>query len=178
VRAIRAKQITETYTPTSTELVDMYGEAVYKFCRKMAYSKEEADDLFQETFLKAIEDLPKIGKSPKGFLFSTAIYIWKSWKRKHARRNKLAPSSPLDEKITSDTDIEDDYTQQEDVNIVRKLVEALPEKYKMPTILYYNAELSISDIATALKLPAGTVKSRLHKARKLIEKGLVKYGYK
>jgi len=158
----------------------MYAEAVYNFCRSMAYSKEEADDLFQETYLKAMENMSKIKESPKGFLFATAVYIWKDWKRKHARRNKLAPEASLDEgeKMTSNTNIEGDFVQQEDIRIVRELVDALPEKYKIPTLLFYNAELGVSDIASALNLPAGTVKSRLHKARKLVEKGLVKNGYK
>ena len=76
LRAIKINQATQSYTPTSSELVDMYGEAVYKFCRSMAYSMEEADDLFQETYLKAIESLPKIKESPQGFLLATAIYIY------------------------------------------------------------------------------------------------------
>ena len=41
-------------------LVDSYSEAVYKFCRSLTYSKEDADDLLQETFLKVLEQLPKI----------------------------------------------------------------------------------------------------------------------
>jgi len=158
----------------------MYGDTVYKFCRSLAFSKEEADDLFQETFLSAIENAHKISASPQGFLLSTALYIWKGWKRKHARRNKVAPATPLDDAmaIKSDTDIEGDYSQQEEFAIVRKLVEALPEKFRVPTILYYSVELDLTEISQALGIPVGTVKSRLHKARKLVEKGLVKNGYR
>jgi len=158
------------------ELADKHGQQVYKFCRSLTYTKEDADDLFQETYLKVFEYLPK--PIPEGFLFSTALYIWKSWKRKYARRNKLAPAVPLDEITASDMDIEEDFAQQEDIRLVRECVEALPEKYKIPTILFYTAELGVSEIASALKLPVGTVKSRLHKARKLVEEGLVKNGYK
>jgi len=162
---------------SSNELVNFHSEAVYKLCRSLTFSKEDADDLFQETFLKAFEHLQKTNENPQGFLFSTAIYIWKSWKRKYARRNRLAPVTALDENTVCDTDIEKDFTQQEDVHLIRRLVDALPEKFKIPTILYYSAELGVSDIAATLKLPVGTVKSRLHKARKLIEEGLVKNGY-
>jgi len=56
-------------------------------------------------------------------------------------------------------------------------VEALPEKFKIPVILYYTIEMNVSDIALTLKLPAGTVKSRLFKARKLIKKGLGEVQY-
>lgn len=69
--------------------------------------------------------------------------------------------------------MEDSFIAQEETSIVRELVEALHEKYKIPTILYYTIEMSVPEIASSLKLPVGTVKSRLFKARKLIEKGLV-----
>ena len=176
-RAISANQ---NYVPTSTELVDMYGDIVYKFCRSLAFSKEEADDLFQETYLKAIENTHKIKFSPQGFLLSTALYIWKSWKRKHARRNKVAPATHFDDAlaVVSDTDVEGEFSRQEELDFVRDVVDALPEKYRVPIILYYNVELDLAEISQALDIPAGTVKSRLHKARKLVEKGLVKNGYR
>ena len=104
------------------------------------------------------------------------MFIWKSWKRKYARRNRLAPVEPLDEansNIASQVNIEDDFTSQEEIQTVRKLVENLPEKYKIPIILYYTIEMNVADIALTLKLPAGTVKSRLFNARKIIEKGLI-----
>lgn len=161
------------------DLVDMYSSPVYKFCRSLTYSKEDADDLFQETFLSAFEQLPKLSASddPQGFLFSTALYQWKSWKRKYARRNRIAPVEPLNETVSSDVSMEDGFILQEETRMVKGLVEVLPEKFKIPIILYYTVEMSVTDIALTLKLPIGTVKSRLFKARKLIEKGLITSGY-
>ena len=80
----------------TTSLVDDYADVVYKFCRSLTYTKEDADDLFQETFLKTFEHLPKINASdnPKSFLLSTALYLWKSWKRRYARRSRIAPIEP------------------------------------------------------------------------------------
>ncbi len=71
--------------------------------------------------------------------------------------------------------MEDIVIAQEEIHSIRKAVEDLPDKFKIPIILYYTIEMSVSDIASTLKLPAGTVKSRLFKARKLIEKGLVQH---
>ena len=161
------------------DTVDKYGEAVYKFCRSLTYSKEDADDLFQETFLKVFEQVSKINSldNPQSFLFSTVLYLWKSLQRKYARRKRLAPVEPLGEAIMSDTNVEDSILAQEDIRIVRELVDNLPEKLKIPVILYYTVEMSMSEIALTLKIPVGTVKSRLHNARKLIEEGLVKIGY-
>ena len=177
VRTIKVNQATSRYL--YEDLVDEYSDSVYKFCRSLTYSKEDADDLFQETFFRAFEQLAKINASgnPQGFIFSTSLYIWKSWKRKYARRNRLAPATPLDETVASSTNMEDSFIAQEETRIVRELVESLPEKFKIPIILYYTMEMNVSDIALTLKLPSGTVKSRLFKARKLLEKGLVEIHY-
>lgn len=166
------------------DLADKYGGPVYKFCRSLAFSKEDADDLFQETFLKVFEQPLKIKESdnPQSFLFSAALYIWKSWKRKYARRKRLAPVEFLDEttdniakieKIASQTNIEEDFTEREEIQAVRNLVENLPEKLRIPIILYYTAEMNIENIALTLEIPEGTVKSRLFTARKIIKKGLI-----
>ena len=165
------------------DLVDEYGNMIYKFCRSLTYSKEDADDLFQETFLKVLEQLPKINASsnPQSFLFSTALYLWKSLQRKYARRRRLVLIEPLGEIAVSDANdltLEDNIMAQEDIRTVRELVDSLPEKLKVPIILFYTIEMSVSEIASTLEIPDGTVKSRLHTARKLIEEGLVKVGYK
>lgn len=86
---------------------------------------------------------------------------------------KLAPIEPIDENISLGVSVEDNYMEQEEIHFVRKVVKALPDNFKIPIILYYAMDMSVSDIALTLKIPVGTVKSRLFKARKLIEKGLV-----
>lgn len=177
VHTMKVNELTQQYI--FAELVDEYSNSVYKFCRSLTYSKEDADDLFQETFSKAFEQQSKIMSSdnPKGFLFSISLYIWKSWKRKYARRQRLAPAEPLEETISSGESVEDRLMEDEEIRIIRKLIEELPNKFKIPTILYYTVEMSVADISDTLKLPAGTVKSRLFKARKLVEKGLVASHY-
>jgi len=170
---------------SSADLIDIYGDAVYGFCRSLTYSKEDADDLFQETFLKAHERLSKandtntinVWDNPQSFLFSTALYLWKSWKRKYARRNRIAPVIPLDERAVSDIDIEDSFVEREDIRLVRQLVDTLPEKYRIQLIMFYTMEWSVSEMAAILAIPTGTVKSRLYKARKLVEKALERAGH-
>ncbi|MCL2386888.1 MAG: RNA polymerase sigma factor [Defluviitaleaceae bacterium] len=177
LRVIETNERCEPARTITEDLVSEYGEAVYKFCRSLTYTKEDADDLFQETYVKAFGQMAKMKENPQGFLFSTALYLWKSWKRKYARRNRLAPQEQLDDMTASSIDIEGSYVSEEIQRAVRTLVNDLPEKFRIPIVLYYTVELSVSDISSALKIPEGTVKSRLHKARSLIEKGLVKNGY-
>ncbi len=56
--------------------------------------------------------------------------------------------------------------------MVRKAVAALPEKYRLPVLLFYMENLKVAEIAAVLKLPQGTVKSRLFQARKVLQKEL------
>ena len=78
-RTIKAGVAVEEYHFSS--LVDEYGDRLYRFCRNLTYTREDAEDLFQETFSKAFELLPKlaVADSPQSFLFSTALYIWSKW---------------------------------------------------------------------------------------------------
>ena len=168
---------------TAARVVDEYGEVVYKFCRSITRTKEDADDLFQDTFLKVFSQLSKIeiAENQQSFLLSAAAFLWKSQRRKYTRHNRIAPEVEINE--TTDigivsTSMEDDFMTNDEQRIVRDLVEVLPIKLKIPIVMYYANELSIADISALLKLPEGTVKSRLHKARTIIKKGLVSdYGY-
>lgn len=161
---------------TVSELAGEFGGDVYKLCLRLACSREDAEDLFQETFLKAVAQLDKINASgnPKSFLLSIASFTWKSWKRKHARRNRLAPVEPLTEVMQGGALLEERALAEFEAQAVRALVYALPENLRLPTILYYTLEMRIPEVAAVLKLPPGTIKSRLFKARELIRKGLDK----
>ena len=58
--------------------------------------------------------------------------------------------------------------RQVQVQQVRRLVGQLPEQYRLPIQLYYSAGLTVCAIAEVLKIPENTVKSRLHRGKKLI----------
>jgi RNA polymerase sigma-70 factor (ECF subfamily) len=171
---LKTLRATENNPPGFAELVDRHGDSVYKLCRSLTWSKEDADDLFQETFLRSFEQMPKIAAadSPQGFLCQTAIFAWKSQKRKYARRNRIAPSVPMDETAADDRRTEDRLLDQEETRAVRELVDGLPERLRIPVVLHYALDMRLPEIAEALRIPPGTVKSRLFKARNLIKKGL------
>jgi len=185
MRAIRfqTKTKSQSWSLTTHDLVDEYSDLIWRFCRRLTFSKEDAEDLFQDAFLLGFEKLPQVNSSdnPKNYLFSITLYLWKSRKQKYARRNRIAPTLPLteilDEELAGDYDIEYRIMAEEDARLVREVVHTLPEKFKIPIILYYTMEMGISDIADTMSLPIGTVKSRLHKARKMIEKELTRNGY-
>ena len=161
------------------QLVDNFNADVYKLCIRLTFSKEDAEDLFQDTFIKAIEQIGKVNaaENPRAFLFSIAIFLWKSRKRKYARRQSQVQFVPLENDITDATDMIGDMVVREEESLVRRVVESLPDKFRIPVVLHYTGEMNITEIGNAMKIPTGTVKSRLHKARKLIQEELERQGY-
>jgi RNA polymerase sigma-70 factor (ECF subfamily) len=71
--------------------------------------------------------------------------------------------------------VEGDFIRQEEIELVQDLISELPDRLRIPLILYYTLEMKISEIASMLDLPQGTVKSRLHAARHEVKKGFLSY---
>ena len=162
---MRAKEI--------EKCIDEFGTDIYRFCLKLCGDKEDAEDLYQQTL--------DWERNPRALFFSFAHNLWKSGRRKQARRNKLAPCSDFDDEtetvLHSEESIEEDYLQKELITEIRQIIQTLPEKFQVPLILFYLSDCSIEQIAAIIKKPPGTVKSRLFKGRKLIKKGLEDAGY-
>lgn len=167
------------------ELINLHGKAIYGFCHKLVKNDTDTEDLYQETFLKAMELCHRIDKNqnPKAFLISVAIGIWKNNRRKYARRQKIAPTEVLDgdgykEHIFKDGSSPEDVVISNELRVlVQAAADSLNNKLKIPLYMYYTAGMSNEDIASALRIPQGTVKSRLHKARKVLKNILEVSGY-
>lgn len=163
--------------------IDEFGTDIYRFCLKLCMDKSEAEDLYQQTFLKALEMEWTLDweQNPKALFFSLTHNLWKSDRRKQARRNMIAPCSNLDDEaetvLHSDESIEESYLQKELISEVNRIIETLPEKIRIPLTLFYLSNCSVEQISTIIKKPPGTVKSRLFKGRSLIKKRLEEAGY-
>lgn len=163
--------------------VDAFGTDVYRFCLKLCADKADAEDLYQQTFLKALETEWTLDweQNPKALFFSLAYNLWRSDRRKWARRNAIAPCSNYDTETEtvahSGENMEETYLQKELIAEVRQIIRTLPEKFRVPLILYYLSDCSIEQIAMILRKPPGTVKSRLFKGRNLMKKRLEDAGY-
>lgn len=158
--------------------IEDYGKDIYAFCRQLTNCRQEADELYQDTFLKAMELLGKIemSENPKSYLLSIALRLCKNSRRKYVRRKRIADMESLTEE-KQDTDgcsysPEDEVIEKETAGLVRKAVKELPDKYRMPVWLYYMEDLSLEEIVGVLKIPKGTVKSRLYQARKILRNKL------
>lgn len=160
--------------------IDEYGRALYSFCSYLACNRQEAEDLYQDTFLKALElgGLIDREQNPKSYLLSIALRIWKNRKRKYAWRKRIADIRPIEEEKDGNfTESEDGRPEEsllakEEREAVQNAVRRLPERLKTAVLLYYMEELPVKEIARVMRIPAGTVLSRLHQARKSLKKEL------
>lgn len=159
--------------------ISLYGKEIYSFCRQLTNSKQEADELYQDTFLKAVEIIEQIQmeSNPKSYLLSIAMRIWNNKKRKYAWRNRIAGMESFSEEkqkedVCEASSVEERIIAKEQALLLREKIDAMGDKYRIPIYLYYMEELSIQEIAKILRLPKGTVKSRLFKARELLRKEL------
>ena len=162
--------------------IGMYGRDIYSFCCYLTKNRQEADDLYQDSFVQILENrgFPEDEEGAKNMVLSTAVRIWKDKKRKFAWRRRIEEEkyipTVLDDgsAVTKDTPEEEIINSEQDAYI-RRCVDALPEKMRLVVLLYYMENLKIHEIAGVLHVPQGTVKSRLHQAKAILSEKLKDY---
>ncbi|MCM1325270.1 MAG: RNA polymerase sigma factor [Bacteroidales bacterium] len=160
--------------------IDAYGKDIYSFCRHLAPNVQDAEELYQDTWLKVVEKLEIIDAmgNVKSYCLSVALKLWKNKKRKFAWRKRIAGTRDyLDEEgqeyIPDDrAATEEKILEKERDMLVWNAVNTLPEKMKTVVLLYYMQDLNLAQIAKTADIPMGTVKSRLYQARLLLKKKL------
>ena len=132
------------------QLVEQYGDSLYRYCRSITYTLEDAEDLYQQTFLKAFELHKRISlnKNPKAWLMSVATNIWRNHKSSYARHERIAPTISSEEEgvqiedIRSENNVLEQMIKEEEIAQLKKCVDCLPDKQKQVILLFYAGELS------------------------------------
>ena len=160
------------------KIITEYGTDIYSFCVYITGDKDAADDLYQQTFLTVIEkdDLDP-ERNPKSYLLSIAVNLWKNQRRKYLwRRQKVNVVCFGEEEIETVQDpsrsVEDSVLRAAEAEELRKQVQKLPDKMRVVILMHFMEDLSIEEIAEVLKIPEGTVKSRIHQAKRKLKEGL------
>lgn len=163
------------------ELVDKYERAIYFHILKMIRDQDQVEDLVQETFVKAFDNLASYSTT---YAFSTWLYrIATNHTIDYLRKKKLKTLS-IDEPVkTRDGDMQiqlPDENAETDRKIIRKqrqkivqeAIDDLPAKYRRVIQMRHMEEKSYQEIADILELPLGTVKAHIFRARELLYKAL------
>ena len=152
-------------------IVDRYASSVYFFIFRLTGSKEDSEDIAQETFIKAWQKLSKFdtNKNFKTWLFSIAknTAIDKSRKKKSINFSSLNIDEDFDfESSLPDTEpLQDEiFTKKESEENLKEALDKLSDNQRLLIYLHINEELTFEEIAGVLDKPMNTVKSQYGRA--------------
>jgi RNA polymerase sigma-70 factor (ECF subfamily) len=159
-------------------LVHRYEKELYGYLRRYLGDAVLAEDIFQNTFLKVYEKIHQYepGRPVRPWLYTIATHQAVDALRRVNRRSAVSldrkgspgaegdQSSLADLLVSKDQSPQDALSQEEQKQALRMAVEELPELYREVLLLAYYQEMKYKDIAEVLRVPVGTVKSRLHAA--------------
>lgn len=163
------------------QIVRLYADRIYNYVRRMVGNPQDAEDITQEVFLRAYQGLSQFDgrASFSTWLFRIATNLCIDHKRRQSRRVQTIPYHH-DETDEEEGDWEFPDTAQPSAleqlltkelqEVVEQAIDALSPKLKTVLLLYDVEGLSYEQIAEALGIPMGTVKSRLFAAREQIRK--------
>jgi len=163
------------------KLLKKYHDPIAHLITRIIHNREQVEDLTQETFVKAFASLKSFNEE---YAFSTWLYkIATNSSIDFIRKRKLDTFS-IDKPIALE---ESDYTfevpdttyepdkriiQNQRAKLIEEAIDQLPEKYKRVITLRHTEERDYAEIAKMLKLPIGTVKAHIFRARELLNKYL------
>lgn len=168
-----------------TELVDKYERRVFRIARHITGNQEDAEDVLQETFLKAYSHLKSFEGQSKFYTWLVRIAVNEALMK--LRKRKTDRSVSLDEELDTGEDTvvreiavwEDDpeqkFSREELREILDKAVDSLRPAFRTVFVLRDIEDLSTEDTAKALDLSIPAVKSRLLRARLQLREKLTKF---
>jgi RNA polymerase sigma-70 factor, ECF subfamily len=155
-------------------------DALYSFALKLARARDEAEDLVSETVLRAFErwEQYRLGTNIRAWLFTILYHLFVSRKRRiDAREVPESDTGPgrSTRDAVGDADPEAAfYDSFLDDEIVRA-IDSLPDEYRTAVVLSDIEDLRYAEISKILGIPEGTVKSRLFRGRRLLQRKLRGY---
>jgi RNA polymerase sigma-70 factor (ECF subfamily) len=162
-----------------------YGPQLYSAALRMTRNAADAEDVVQETFLKAYRAYHtfQAGTNLKAWLYRILTNTYINRYRKQARRPTEVDFGEVEdlylykrlgsnESPSAARSAEEEVLERFVETDVKAAVEDLPEHFRMPVLLADVEGFSYKEIAEILEIPIGTVMSRLHRGRKALEKAL------
>lgn len=139
---------------------------------KLCRNYNEAEDLYQETWCKVVEKFYLYDESKpfEPWLFAICINAYKN-AYKRAKNKPVAVFSSDEEKewaINSTPNSIPTFNEEHD--FIKQIINEMDEKFRIVIILHYFRNYSVAELSSIIRIPQGTVKSRLHKARELIRR--------
>jgi len=167
------------------ELVCRYGDSLLGYLTKMCRNREQAKDLFQETFKRVHEKAHTLRSSQfKSWLYTIATRVAMDGLRKDNRVRMVSLDQPVGcdgdncpglGAVAVAADCDDpsqEASKAEQKELVRRAVESLPDRQRVTLVLAYYQGLSYREVATALDCSIGTVKTQMFRALRTLAQRL------
>ncbi|WNS43720.1 RNA polymerase sigma factor [Paenibacillus sp. MMS20-IR301] len=157
-----------TIAPSMTlrEMMEAYGSDVWNYAFFLTRSREQANDISQEVFLKAYKNAARYrGQATlKTWLLTITRNTAFSWRRNSFWR-RFVPLGDRQEPAGSALSAEKEAIGNQYANRIWELIMELPDKYREVLVLDIQQDLSVAEMSALLGIAQGTVKSRLGRAR-------------
>lgn len=147
-------------------LIREYGNDVLRTAYMYVKDSHLAEDIFQDVFIKVNQKMHtfKGNSSIKTWIIRITINTCKDY-LKSAWNKRVVPISEYEENTLSSTEDFTAIEKAEESKMIRNVIMDLPEKYKDVLLLVYYQEMTIGEAASVLRIPEGTAKSRLSRAK-------------
>jgi RNA polymerase sigma-70 factor (ECF subfamily) len=160
-------------------IIDRYESKLLRYIQRILYiSKEDAEDILQEVFLKAYKNIN--GYDPK-YKFSNWIYRIAhneavSFLRKKKTVTESNENEDIFDTIPSDINIEDEFVNELKRKEVKELLSKLDTKYREVLILRFFEDMEYNEIAEVLHISSGTVASLISRGKEKFKMLVQRYG--
>ncbi len=154
------------------QLIKSLQARLYRVAFLLSGNREEAEDLLQDTFLNLYQSLPRF--QGRSMVYTYAYRILINLHRRRVRKRKRVTEPLLEDIVASTPSGTEIFAKQEQNERLRVAISKLPPLLQEVIVLRYLEELSYQEIATRLGINEGTVKSRLHNAKRGLRKILTK----
>ncbi len=157
------------------ELIERWHARLWRYARRITGSDQAADDVAQDVWLRVLRGIGRLrdGSKLRPWLFGIARRVLMD----RLRERYAAPSdSPID--VADLAAPEPTALAPGDIEVMEREIERLPVIDREVVVLFYLDELSLAEIAGIAGVPVGTVKSRLHRARRMLRQQLSSQGVK
>ena len=160
-------------------LIRRYNQRLYRVARSILRNDADAEDVMQETYVRAYQHLNQFAGEAKFSTWLTKIAVYEALGRVKLRGR----TADLDSVLNSDTRVMPTFTpntrdpehqayDNELRSVLERSIEALPEIYRMVFVLRSVEGLSVAETAGCLDIGPEAVKTRLHRARSLLRRDL------
>jgi RNA polymerase sigma-70 factor, ECF subfamily len=140
---------------------------VFRFALHMSGSRETAEEVTQEVFLALLSER-KLYAEKQGALQGYLIGVARNKVRRHLAQARVFGSEAAVEASSSGTDLLDDLSRGQEIECLRSAILSLPPNYREVVVLCELEDVSYAQAAHQLGCAIGTVRSRLHRARKIL----------